>query len=296
MAAGLDFKAKTALAVQSARVDLSNFHLARYRQIDGFLITGKNSGTHWLKCMLSHALAHDFGLPPPSRTSGRDAEDFIGHPRWPQKHPGLPRIGSSHNLPSALVGLPLVRQALGMPPVVVLVRDILEAMLSHYVKWRPTLGMSLADYARSPAPGRRKVADVWWYMDFFNRWGQAACDNPGEIIVVRYEDLRQDTGSWLRRAARHMGVDLTDGAVDAALAASAKEFLRERLDPAYGEEIVPDRTLRAATRFSDADRDHLRAIMAERLKFDFGYGYAAAATRRMPAPVVSFVSAACGAD
>jgi hypothetical protein len=277
-----DWKARVALIAHAARIDLSNFHLAHYRSVDAFLVTGKNSGTHWLKCMLSHAMARQYDLPPPVHTSGREAEDFISHPRWPQKHPRLPRIGSSHNIPSALLGAPVVRRALGLPPVVVLVRDIPDAMLSHYVKWGAAKGLSLGEYARLPAPGRRNMADVWWYLDFFNRWGQAAFDNPGDVHILRYEDLVADPARWLRWTGERLGLDLGGAAIQAALAASDREFLKRRLDPAYGEAIVPDAAERSAMTFAPEDRRYLDDLLSQRLRFSFGYGQA-----RPAAPVLA---------
>lgn len=261
---------------RALRTDLSNFHLLHYRTVDGFLVTGKNSGTHWLRCMLSHAMARQFDLPPPERTSGRGSEDFIAHPRWPQKHAGLPRIGSSHTIPSAIAGAPLMRRLFDLPPVVVLVRSIPDAMLSHWVKWGEAKELTLSDYVRLPAPGRRDIADVWWYLDFFNRWGAMAHACPGDVLIVRYEDLREDAGPWLARIAAHLGVSLSEEAIKAALDASAMEFVRDRLDPAYGEDIVPDRQRRTRVDFTAADRAYLNTLLAERLRFSFGYGLAVA--------------------
>ena len=59
------------------QADLSNFFLYQYRRVDAFLITGKNSGTHWLKFMLSCALARQYRVPPPNRSSGREADVLI---------------------------------------------------------------------------------------------------------------------------------------------------------------------------------------------------------------------------
>jgi hypothetical protein len=268
----LDPEAKFALLARSVHVDVSNFFLIQYRAVDGLIVTGKNSGTHWLRCMLSHALAAEHGLPPPERTSGRASEDFIGHPRWPKKHAALPHLGSSHTLPAALSGAPLVRKLFNMPPVVVLVRSIPDAMLSHYVKWGEMKGLTLSDYVRLPAPGRKDIADVWWYMDFFNRWGAIAQANPHDVKVVRYEDLRADPGGEITRIARHLGLSLGPEAVAAAVEASRFDYVRARLDPARVEQIVPDRARRESIAFSAADCAYLEALMAERLRFDFGYG------------------------
>ena len=265
-------KEATALAARRLSVDLSNFHLLHYRHVDGFLVTAKNSGTHWLRFMLSHALARQYGLPAPLHSSGRASDDFIGHPKWGRKYPQVPFIGSSHNVPSALFAQPWFVGVVRSPPVVVLVRDIREAMLSHWVKWGPQLDLSLHDYVRSPAPGRRELADAWWYIDFFNRWGRMAMTFPERILVVRYEDLLEDAQTWLTRISAHLRLGLEADTIALASKLSDRGSLRARLDPEYGEEIVPDPTRREAAAFSAADKSHLRALFARRLLHTFGYG------------------------
>ena len=104
------------LAVRDISADLNNFHLLHYRRVDGFLVTAKNSGTHWLKYMLSHALANELGLPPPLHASGPTANDFVGHPKWPRKYAQAPKIGSSHNLPSSILARGPIFRALRLPP------------------------------------------------------------------------------------------------------------------------------------------------------------------------------------
>ena len=42
------------LLLADVRDDLSRFHLLHYgARVDGFLVSGHNSGTHWLRFMLS---------------------------------------------------------------------------------------------------------------------------------------------------------------------------------------------------------------------------------------------------
>jgi hypothetical protein len=267
----LSAKDRLALLARGAAVDLGNFHLLHYRHIDGFLVTAKNSGTHWLKYMLSNALAADLGLPPPQFASGRAANDFVGHPKWPHKYPKAPRIGSSHNLPSSILGWRPVFHGLRLPPIVVLVRDVEQAMLSHYVKWREEHGLSLSDYVNAPPPGRRTVADVWWYIDFFNRWGRLAAKYPKNIIVVRYEDVRRDPGRWLKIILDHYKVSLDPRSIEAAVAASAREVMRKELDPNAGELIIPADLDRQGASFSTEERVELHAKLAKYLKFSFGY-------------------------
>ena len=59
--AWLSVKLQCALAWRALFIDLSNFLLIEHRRVGGFLISGKNSGTHWLRFMLSHAMARRYG-------------------------------------------------------------------------------------------------------------------------------------------------------------------------------------------------------------------------------------------
>ena len=256
--------------------DISNFHLLHYRHVDGFRITAKNSGTHWLKYMLSNAIAAELGLPPPRYASGQAANDFVGNPKRPPKYAEAPHIGSSHNLPSSLFRLRPLFRALQLPPVVVLVRDIEQAILSNYVKWRDENGLTLADYVHVPAPGRKTVADVWWYVAFFNRWGRMAATFPDRILVVRYEDLHNDPRYWLTRILDHYGVKLSPEAIEAAVEASQRETMRRKLDPNAGELIIPADADRRKAGFSRSDHDRLTRVLADCLEFSFGYRYATA--------------------
>ena len=263
------------LAARALHVDINNFFLLQYRGVDGHLISGKNSGTHWLKYMLSHAFATHYDLPPPRHSSGAAADDFIGHPKWPQKHPQTPRIGSSHNLPSSVLAQPFLFNALRLPPIVVLVRDPKEAILSSYVKWRGETGFTLADYVMVRPHGRRRMTDIWWYIEFFNRWGQMAVRMPDEVLIVRYEDLMVEPSYWLGRVLDHFGIAISDASVAAAVAASDKNRMRRLLDPTFNETIIPKQAERDAARLSDLEEATLREVLGAHLKFSFGYGYAA---------------------
>src|SRR6201999_2543524 len=92
------------LLAADLRDDLSRFHLLHYgRRVDGFLVSGHNSATHWLSFMLSAAIAHRLGLPRPARTSGPDGDAFLGPARHRPRSPQAPRSGSCHYMPSRLV-------------------------------------------------------------------------------------------------------------------------------------------------------------------------------------------------
>ncbi|MDR3508881.1 MAG: FecR domain-containing protein [Caulobacteraceae bacterium] len=276
---------RAVMLARAVSIDLNNFHLLHYRRVGGFLVTGKNSGTHWLKWLLSHAIAAQHHLPPPAQSSGRESEDFIGHPRWPRKYPQAPRIGASHNLPSSILNWRGVRDLVRLPPIIVLVRDPMEAMLSVFVKWGGLHGLTLPQYVRLPVSLKSKLpADAWWYVEFFNKWGWIARTDPSRVLVLRYEDLSRDPAACLRRIAAHYRFELSEEAIAAALSVADRETVRARQDPNHGETVVPALEARNSVAFSADDRRFLRDLFAEHMTYDFGYGYAKPRTGAALAP------------
>ena len=132
------------MALRELQTDLSSFHLLKYGgRVDGFLFSSKNSGTHWLRAMLSAAIAHQLDLPPPAYSHGPEADAYICHPKKPRRHPQAPRIGCSHTIPSRLSLLPIALGVTALPPTVILVRHIPEAVVSYFFKWRGFLGWQI---------------------------------------------------------------------------------------------------------------------------------------------------------
>ncbi|MDB5447656.1 MAG: hypothetical protein JWQ97_2973 [Phenylobacterium sp.] len=262
---------RASLAVVDLKDDLSRFHLLHYRRrVDGFLISGHNCGTHWLRHMLSAAIARHLDLPPPARSSGPESDAFIGNPRHPPRHAGAPRIGSSHHLPSRLVGVLARLGLVRLPPIVLLVRNIPDAVLSYFFKWRETKGLGALEDYLAKAPEAQGV-DLWWYIRFFNRWGALSGAFPRTVLVVRYEDMEEAPAEWVRRIWAHWGVTLNEEALAAAAAASSRANLTARLDPAYGEDVAPDPRLRQRLRFRAAEAAILQRRLAVHLRHSFGY-------------------------
>lgn len=261
------------LKFREFETNVNSFHILKYRMVDGFFVSAKNSGTHWLRFMLSAALANHFQLPPPKFSSGPESDAFIGHPRHRARHEAPPRIGSSHNLPSKVIPWLGERRLLALPPTVVLVRDIRDAMLSYYLKWHAGTDLSLTDYVRGGPGGRRTPANAWWFMRFFDHWGAMVEAFGQQVLVVRYEDVQAAPATWVRRIGAHYGIRFTEEDIAAALAVSGREAVQVQLDPGYGETIVPDRAVREKVRLSSEDDRYLLGLFREYLCHDLGYGY-----------------------
>jgi len=260
--------------IRVARADLSNFFLYQHRHVHAFLVTGKNSGTHWVKFMLSCALARHHGVPPPRHSSGPDADAIISHPRWPHRFPHLPRIGSSHTIPSVAFRWLWLTRRVPFKPVVVLVRDITAAMVSHYVKCQREYQVPLSGYVRGDPSGRRYRADIWWYIHFFNRWGDLAAAHPKRVLVVRYEDIQADPEAYVRRIAAHLRVEFNKNDIDHALHFAGRNAIRAALDPSNTETIVPDDDAKLSVVCSAKDEAFMSDAFSRYLRHDFGYGRA----------------------
>nr|MEA2797373.1 hypothetical protein [Phenylobacterium sp.] len=273
------------LLVADARDDLSRFHLLHYAgRVDGFLISGHNSGTHWLRFMLSSAIANHLELPRPAYSSGPRSDVYIGHARHPRKHPQAPRIGSAHHMPSRLIALLGALGIVRLPPVVLLVRDIPDSLISYFFKWREDKQLGALDAYLARPPSALGV-DLWWFIRFFNRWGMLSRVFPRAVMVVRYEDVGRNPDLWVRRIWSHWGVELSDADVAAAMQVSSREAVSAHLDPDYGEDITPDRAARRAVQYSAGDTELLEQRLSQYLRHDFGYADADETAGRSWTPV-----------
>lgn len=248
--------------------------MLKYRDFQGFMITGPHSGTHWTKWMLSNAIAHHYDLDPPRyfNNPSPESNDFIGHPKHAPKYPDLPRLATSHSIPPYPVQWRWARNLLGLPRYAVVVRDIRNVLISNYEKWRETYGVSFSEYLRGDPWGKTYVIDAWLYIRFMNRWGEVARRFPEETLVLRYEDFRADAATSLDSLARFLGLDLTEEDIAAGVAAGAKDVMAKHHDPAVEVQALrPDG--KGDTVYSEEDEAFLRDMLKRNLKHDFGYDF-----------------------
>ncbi len=254
------------------RRDVSNFALLKHRHFDGFLVTMQHSGTHWLKYMMSCALALQLDLPAPRFVHNDSSNDFIGHPRHARCYPDAPRLASTHSVPHALFDSRLLRLGMELPPYVVLVRDLRAALVSNYEKWKDRYGVSFKTYLRGDPRGRRYIFDIWGGMHFLNRWARVARRFPATTLEVRYEDLQASPELLLARIFQHFDITIAQQHIAAAVAAGSKQSMATKLDPASPiRNIVRDDQRPSAAWYDAEDRAFFDAVLARCL--DDGHGY-----------------------
>ena len=252
--------------------DFFALSLLKHRSFQGFLITGPHSGTHWIKWMLSNALAHRYGVAPPRYYNNASSNDLVGHPKHKSLYPEVPRIASTHSVAPYALQSRLLRKSVRFPPYVVVVRDIHDVLISHYEKWRQHYNIPFSQFLKGDPGKRGFIIDVWQYVRFMNRWGAVATRFPQETLVLKYEDFRADKLSALARMARHFNLDLSDADIAAGAAVGDKAVMERHRDPSIEENAVrPDG--QGDTVFSAEDNAVLNGILERHLRHDFGYPY-----------------------
>ena len=248
--------------------------MLKHRRFDGFLVTMQHSGTHWLKYMMSAAIAHHLGLPPPAYIHNASSNEFIGHPKQPRRYSHAPRIASSHSIPHLWLDSGIFRKFFKLPRYALLVRDMRAALVSNFEKWKSRYGVGFGEYLRGDPAGQRYVMDIWWCMHFLNRWGRVARRYPEQVMVVRYEDLGADAVGEITRIFDHFALAIPCRHIQRAVADSTKEKMVQRLDPNQAERnIVRSDEAPASAWFDTEDRSYFDATLAHHLDDDFGYDY-----------------------
>lgn len=261
---------KQHLAFNAWRRALGNFALLKHRRVDGYLVSMHQSGTHWLKFMLANALSAHYGVAPPRYNH---ANDIIGGPRDTRLHHHLPHLVSSHSMPHPLMYTPVLKQLWRLPPYVLLVRDMRAALVSNFEKWSERYGVSFSTYLRGEPFSHRYNSDIWWQIRFLNAWYKLMQARPGLVVLARYEDLQVNPAPMLKTISDHCKLNLDDDAIAKGIAASGKEAMAAKHDPARPPGAVRQSHTHPFDYFSAADRHMFTAWCQRYLDHHFDYNY-----------------------
>lgn len=257
------------------RRDISNFALLKYRDFDGFLITMQHAGTHWLKYMMSTAIANQLDLSPPRYIHNASSNDFIGHPKHQRLYAHAPRIASSHSIPHALLDSLFVRSMVSFPRYAILVRDVRAALVSNYEKWKSRYDVPFSEYLRGDTSGKRYVMDIWWCLHFLNRWSRVRKRFPDDTLILRYEQLLEDPVAEIRRVFAHFGISISDTHIVDAVDAGSRQKMANILDPNDPvRNIIRDDPRPANSWFTADDMRFFKKTVERFLLEDYGYDYA----------------------
>lgn len=249
----------------------TNFSVLRHGAFDGFLVTSKNSGTHWTKYMLAVALADTYGVERPKYFSENAVRPYIGWPKDAPTFDALPRLAFSHTIPHRLADWGWARGAAGLPPYALCVRHPMAILSSHHAKWEYDIQVDWLEYLRGDPSGTNYRCDLYWLARFWNRWGEVEARHPESILRVHYEETQKDPRAILEAIAKHWRIELTPQAIDAALAEGTKDAMAKKVDPEAEPNVLQKRKVSLSEQFSGEAMDIYRARVTELFRFDLGY-------------------------
>ncbi|MEZ5936923.1 MAG: sulfotransferase family protein [Hyphomonadaceae bacterium] len=249
----------------------TNFSVARHARFQGFLVTSKNSGTHWVKYMFAVALADTYGVPRPEYFSENAVRPYIGWPKDEPVYPELPRLAFSHTIPHRFMDWPWARSMAKPPPYALCVRHPMAILASHHAKWEYDIKVDWLTYLRGDPAGAAYRCDLYWLARFWNRWGEIAERYPESVLRVQYEETQKDPRASLEAIARHWRIDLRPEAIDAALEAGTKDAMALKVDPGAEPNVLQQRSTALPELFAGEALDVYAGLVKKLFRYDLGY-------------------------
>ncbi len=266
------------LRARSLSRGLFNPTTLRHRRFDGFIASMHQSGTHWLKYMLGLTLAKLYNLPPPAYIQD---DTIVGHPKSPPRYRQIPQLVHAHSIPHYLLRSRTIFKLLHFPLYLILIRDIRDALVDHYEKFKGEYDVDFSTYLRGDVrrkrqatSGQRYADDIWVRIRFLNGWGAVIERHPEHAAMVTYEELLADTPGQLARVCDHFNIKgVTPELLDEVVALASKEEMAKLPNPKENRTVVRMDPRPADEWYSDADRRFVAEVLRRNLKYTFGYKY-----------------------
>ncbi len=239
----------------------------RHRHYDAVLVSMPQSGSHWVRYMLGLALAKLYDLPHPPYIL---STSFVGKPIYTH----IPQILHTHCIPHYMFRSRAFFRLFHLPRHLILVRDIRDALVSRYEKYKREYNVDFSTYLRGDLRGKKYTIDIWVRIRFLNGWGAVVERNAEEFAVLKYEDFITDRHGRLARLCDHFNIEgVTPDLLDEVVAAASKAEMNKLPYP-NGKSIVVRANPRPSDEwYSDADRRFVAEVCRRHLKYTFGYRY-----------------------
>ena len=269
----------------------------KLQRADYILMSWGKSGRTWLRVMLSRFYQLAYDLP-----EGMMLEfDNLN-----RVNPAIPKVFFTHgNYLRDYTHIWDTKSPFYPKKILMLVRDPRDIAVSQYFQWKHRMrpvkrilndypehdeGVSVYDFMMNPDAGLPKI------IDFLEIW-QRELPKVRDSMVLRYEDMRADPETALRRALAFLGTPGTDQQITDAVAYAAYDNMKRleqtqvfrssgtRLAP--GDQANPQsyKVRRAKVGgyrdyFDDQQVATIDAMLESRPSPPFGYGTVALAARQ----------------
>ena len=192
---------------------------------DGAIVSFGKSGRTWVRVLLWRYLA---------KKNGYASDSISGFDEFRDRRPGVPVLFFTHdNYLKDYLGHDRKADIYGPLPTVLLVRDPRDTAVSQFFQWKHRMvarkkvindypladDTSVHDFISGGQAGLPKI------IGFMNDWAEAA-PKMKKLLVVRYEDLRADTKTELRRILEFFGQHPSDAELEDAVTFASIDNMR----------------------------------------------------------------------
>jgi len=200
----------------------------KLRKADIVVVSFGKSGRTWLRVMISHLFRVMYGLP---------ENAILGFDNFHNLNPAVPKIFFTHdNYIKDFTGDFETKKPFYDKRVILLARDPRDVAVSQFFQWKfrvkpskvainnyPPRGtdISLFDFVTGDNGGSMQAV-----TDYLNLWAKEA-GNLENFHLLRYEDLRSDPHTQLRKLLEFMQVDASEEQVNAAVEYSSYENMKK---------------------------------------------------------------------
>jgi len=251
--------------------DLFKMASLRARHFDGHFATLHQSGNHWIRHILSFAIAKHYGLPEQEHIGDTR---LIGEPKLPPFYKNMPQVVLSHRICSSLVHNAIFRAMFTFPKYVILVRDLRATLVSHYERFKGDYNCSFSEFLRGDVTGRKFDVDIWDCIRFMNAWGRVMERMPKQTTVLRYEDMKDDAAREAHRLWDFLGFPAANHALFVEAAhASTKDKMKQKEEPRVETAVVRMNNSDPITWYSEEDREFFLKVCRRYLRYHYGYDY-----------------------
>ena len=207
-------------------------NLKRRREAEAFLLSFPKTGRTWVRVMLAQLLAAHYGRPEVAKRAANPRIDAgPDAPRIVVRHDGNPHKCTPDEIAAH-------RREYAGCRVMLLVRDPRDAIVSNYFQVTRRDHWFVGDIATYLRWPRGSLDSMLRYYDVWARERHV----PAAFLLLRYEELRRDTPTVLRRVAEFLGLrNVAAPTIDTVVAQSSFEAMRQReaTRPADGSALAP---------------------------------------------------------
>ena len=207
-------KLRRKFAQTRARMPLVWLRHRNFCSSDVFFASYPKSGTTWVRFALFEMLT---GLPAGFRLTNQLMPEVGDHPKASRLLPGSGRLIPTHE-----------HYRKEYHRAIYLVRDARDVLLSEFefLKALDFVRDDLDEFISNFLLTRVSIFGPW--QRHVSTWLDSPIAKTENLLLVRFEDVRQNPTVWFRRMAEFLGVEIDDDKIELAVANNSLESMREK--------------------------------------------------------------------